>query len=253
MAHAIRNAVEGALNTAANSALLPLPSFAAPRAGSDTGFDAFAAAFKNDLAPRTALEHLLVDRLALAAWRLRGSTLDDADAARRGDDLPPLSRGDLRAEKSLETLLGLLQTVRTQFGSDWGRPAEVDSKSGYAAEADFDDETDVEDGPFSNEWPYLPDASAVCDDDNANDEDAVSDADPDDVPVRWQDRLVFDENVSETSPVVKGTWVTVRHVVSLIVDGWAWSDVLRTHPELTEDDIRTCLAYTVAQDDTGEY
>jgi uncharacterized protein (DUF433 family) len=40
----------------------------------------------------------------------------------------------------------------------------------------------------------------------------------------------------------------VSHVVSLIVDGWTWSNILRTHPELTEEDIRTCLAYTVAED-----
>lgn len=64
----------------------------------------------------------------------------------------------------------------------------------------------------------------------------------------WQERLAFDFNVSETSPVVKGTWVTVGHVVSLIVDGWTWSEILRTHPELTEDDIRVCVAYTVDQD-----
>ena len=60
--------------------------------------------------------------------------------------------------------------------------------------------------------------------------------------------LVMDPSVSDTSPVVKGTWVTVGHVVSLIVDGWTWGDILRTHPELTEEDIRVCLAYTIAQD-----
>ena len=49
--------------------------------------------------------------------------------------------------------------------------------------------------------------------------------------------------------MIKGTWVTVSQVVSLIVDGWTWSDILRTHPELTEDDIRTCLAYTVAEEE----
>jgi uncharacterized protein (DUF433 family) len=49
--------------------------------------------------------------------------------------------------------------------------------------------------------------------------------------------------------VIKGTWVTVSQVVSLIVDGWSWSDILRTHPELTEDDIRICLAYTVAEEE----
>jgi uncharacterized protein (DUF433 family) len=35
----------------------------------------------------------------------------------------------------------------------------------------------------------------------------------------------------------------------MIVDGWTWTDVLRSHPELTEDDIRICLAYTAAQED----
>ena len=65
----------------------------------------------------------------------------------------------------------------------------------------------------------------------------------------WEGRLVFDLNVSENSPVVKGTWVTVGQVVSLIVDGWTWSDILRTHPELAEEDIRACLAYTVAEEE----
>ncbi|HWE40114.1 MAG TPA: DUF433 domain-containing protein [Isosphaeraceae bacterium] len=61
----------------------------------------------------------------------------------------------------------------------------------------------------------------------------------------WRDRLAFDPEVSDTSPVVRGTWVSVAHVVSLIVDGWSWADILRDHPELTDDDIRACLAYTV--------
>lgn len=68
----------------------------------------------------------------------------------------------------------------------------------------------------------------------------------------WQDRLTFNFDVSESSPVVKGTWVTVGHIVSLIVDGWTWADILRTHPELTEDDIRVCLAYTVESEPEPE-
>ena len=62
--------------------------------------------------------------------------------------------------------------------------------------------------------------------------------------------LIFDPNVSATSPVVKGTWVTVSEVVSLIVAGWTWSDILRTHPEITEDDLRACLAYTIEQNNS---
>ena len=63
--------------------------------------------------------------------------------------------------------------------------------------------------------------------------------------VAWDDHLIVDPDVSATSPVVRGTWVTVGHVVSEIVDGSTWPDILRTHPELTEDDIRACLAYAV--------
>lgn len=62
---------------------------------------------------------------------------------------------------------------------------------------------------------------------------------------RWRDRLTFDPEVSDTSPIIKGTWVTAGQVVALIVDGWSWADILRAHPELSEDDIRACLSYTV--------
>ena len=79
------------------------------------------------------------------------------------------------------------------------------------------------------------------------------------VPIRskrkvpnWRDRLVFDFEVSDISPVVKGTWITVAHVVSLIVDGWTWADILRSHPELTEDDIRTCVAYAMAEENSAD-
>lgn len=58
-------------------------------------------------------------------------------------------------------------------------------------------------------------------------------------------RLVFDPEISESSPIVKGTWITVSHVVSLVVDGWTWADIIRVHPELTEDDIRACLAHQI--------
>lgn len=79
---------------------------------------------------------------------------------------------------------------------------------------------------------------------------AAPDASP--APIRLpgdpDGRLVFDPNVSDDSPVVRGTWVTAAHVAALIVDGWTWSDILRSHPELVADDLRACLAYTAAID-----
>lgn len=72
-----------------------------------------------------------------------------------------------------------------------------------------------------------------------------------DASLRWKDRLALDPSVSERSPVVRGTWVTVGQVVSLVVDGWTWADILRAHPELTEEDIRACLWYSVTEDNSS--
>ena len=65
----------------------------------------------------------------------------------------------------------------------------------------------------------------------------------------WRTRLTTNERSDTGSPLVVGTWISAAHVVSLIVEGWSWSDVLRTHPELDEDDIRACLAFTVEHDE----
>lgn len=56
-------------------------------------------------------------------------------------------------------------------------------------------------------------------------------------------RLVMDEEISDSSPVIEGTWVTVTQVVSRVVDGWSWAEILRGYPELVEADIRACLDY----------
>ena len=223
---------------------LSVPHLARDFAGD---FESFSATLVRDLAPRSTLEQVLVDRLVLAAWRLQLASFDDTCRALDGEPLPPLTRDDLRAERSLETALDILETARS-VSRRWGHAA-PDSRRVAATVEDAGDETDLDEGPFSNEWPVLPDAERAP----ADDETPAHDDDDDAIPSRWQDRLVFDLDVSDSSPVVKGTWVTVRHIVSMIVDGWLWSDILRTHPELVEDDIRTCLAYTVEQDNSGEY
>lgn len=66
----------------------------------------------------------------------------------------------------------------------------------------------------------------------------------------WRRRLAWDDAVSEVSPIVRGTWITVGQVISRIIDGWSWAEVLRAHPELCEDDLRACLAFTVEDEES---
>jgi uncharacterized protein (DUF433 family) len=57
------------------------------------------------------------------------------------------------------------------------------------------------------------------------------------------DRLAWDRTVSDSSSVVRGTYITADHVLSLVVDGWNWDDIRRAYPRLRKADIRACMAY----------
>ena len=171
--------------------------------------------------------------------------------------------------KTLELLHGLRALAPAEASQP--APAATDVSSDFVSDSDFNSDSDFDSGPdtvfdvdselvddhladLSNEWPVVPRGRTVEDQPDEDTEDWDRDRDRSEnreepLAGRWGGRLVFDLNVSEDSPVIKGTWVTVSQVVSLIVDGWTWSDILRAHPELTEDDIRTSLAYTVAEEE----
>lgn len=213
-----RNIMDTTLSSFVSS---PSISFSAPAplsvlGGSDDDFSKALLALKAELAPVGLVESLLVDRVLLAVSRLR-SLINGFDPM--GDDLA-------RAEQSIDQALEALNASRAARSAGWGHATPTSSKV----------------GDLSNLAP-LPMASGPI---HAEAPAATSPAPDDEFP--WRERLIFDENVSDESPVVRGTWVTAGQVVSLIVDGANWDDILRNYPELTRRDIRACLAYTVEQD-----
>jgi uncharacterized protein (DUF433 family) len=192
-------------------------------------FVAFADELRRDLDPRGPLESLMADHVVHSAWRLKGTL--DRQAARNLREKPE-PEGDGSKERTSPTADRAARSVRDALESlDYLRSR----RPGISpAPSDFEPEFE------SNEWPIVPS-------DDFQDVPIEDESQDDEVP-NWRDRLVFDFEVSDISPVVKGTWITVGHVVSLIVDGWTWADILRTHPELTEDDIRTCVNYAMAEE-----
>jgi uncharacterized protein (DUF433 family) len=203
-------------------------------------FESFAVALREQLAPVGVLESLHAERAIVAAWLLR--TAVEAERAgvirclgadsidifgRLADDL---RRQTDRAERSLARTLQSLDGLRKANRPAWGQAAALDTTV-----------PPIEDEVVSDQFPTLPVLLDI-------EEGADQAPQP-----RWQDRLVFDKYVSDASPVVKGTWITVAQIVSLIVDGQTWADILRSHPELTEDDIRTCLSYATEQESGGSF
>lgn len=61
--------------------------------------------------------------------------------------------------------------------------------------------------------------------------------------MNWQERITVDTQVLAGKPVIRGTRLSVEHIVRLLADGWTPEDVLRSYPHITRDDVRACLAY----------
>jgi len=57
------------------------------------------------------------------------------------------------------------------------------------------------------------------------------------------ERIVVDPQILTGKPVVRGTRISVELVVDLIAAGWSREQILASYPDLSEDDIRACLAY----------
>lgn len=66
-------------------------------------------------------------------------------------------------------------------------------------------------------------------------------------PMTSHPRIVLDPNVLAGKAIVRGTRLSVEHVVGLLAQGWSEAEVLRNYPKLTRDDLLACLAYAHEQ------
>jgi uncharacterized protein (DUF433 family) len=56
------------------------------------------------------------------------------------------------------------------------------------------------------------------------------------------DRITADPKVMAGKPVVRGTRLTVEHILEELAGGLSVADLLASHPRLTEEDVRSALA-----------
>jgi uncharacterized protein (DUF433 family) len=54
-------------------------------------------------------------------------------------------------------------------------------------------------------------------------------------------------------PIIKGTRLTVQHILSLLAHGEAVEDILKEYRGLKKEDIRACLLYAAATLDDSTY
>ena len=58
--------------------------------------------------------------------------------------------------------------------------------------------------------------------------------------------ITMDPAVMLGKPVIKGTRITVEHIMRELANGWTMVDFLDAYPHLTEKDIRAACAYAAA-------
>ena len=66
---------------------------------------------------------------------------------------------------------------------------------------------------------------------------------PEDVISDLPERIDIDPQVCFGKPRVKGTRIWVGLVLGLMADGMTSDEILEQYPQLTDDDVRACLAY----------
>jgi uncharacterized protein (DUF433 family) len=59
----------------------------------------------------------------------------------------------------------------------------------------------------------------------------------------WQNYIVSDKEVLLGKPTIKGTRISVEHIVGLLAQGWNESEILENHPRLTKESLQAVFSY----------
>ncbi len=59
----------------------------------------------------------------------------------------------------------------------------------------------------------------------------------------WQNYIVSDKDVLLGKPTIKGTRISVEHIVGLLAQGWTENDILENYPRLKKQSLQAVFAY----------
>jgi len=61
--------------------------------------------------------------------------------------------------------------------------------------------------------------------------------------MNWQEHIVSDKEILLGKPTIKGTRISVEHIVGLLAQGWTESQILENFPRLTKESLQAVFAY----------
>lgn len=69
----------------------------------------------------------------------------------------------------------------------------------------------------------------------------------------YQERITIEPGKRGGKPCVRGLRITVYDVLEYLASGMSVDDILRDFPDLTDDDIRACLAFAADRVIKGQF
>lgn len=61
--------------------------------------------------------------------------------------------------------------------------------------------------------------------------------------MKWTDYIVSDQEVLLGKPTIKGTRLSVEHIIGLLAQGWTEEQILKNHPRLTRRTLQAIFLY----------
>ena len=61
--------------------------------------------------------------------------------------------------------------------------------------------------------------------------------------MNWQKYITSDKKILLGKPSIKGTRISVEHIVSLLAQGWSENQILENYPRLTKEALMAVFAY----------
>ena len=61
--------------------------------------------------------------------------------------------------------------------------------------------------------------------------------------IKWKDHITTDKNILLGKPIIKGTRLSIEHLVNLFAQGWSEQQILENYPSLTNLDLLAVFGY----------
>ncbi|MEQ8477801.1 DUF433 domain-containing protein [Fulvivirga sp.] len=61
--------------------------------------------------------------------------------------------------------------------------------------------------------------------------------------MEWRKHIVADEAVLLGKPTIKGTRVSVEHIIGLLAQGWTEQQILENYPRVNQESLKAVFSY----------